>query len=291
MRIWYRGLAETWRMYFGRASPQVLATRPSPATRIPQEIVEIIIAHLIYDRRSLLACSLTCYSWYIAAVPHLHHTFITLTSFIWGDLSLLWPKPLLYKHRLGLLFLVKKLQIRGVNDIHPVGFSPSQLSLGLLPLFYALNNVKELEIDYLDIPGFKPWVRQYFSYLLPTVRSLTLREPRGSYRQIIWFIGLFQHLEDLGLLFGPNRRFPEEQANDLALNTPFAPPLRGRLTMTFISSIVFLKDMIDLLGGIQFRQLDLFHVHGMSLLLKACAETLETLRFHPNDSHGESNII
>jgi len=290
MRIGYRGLAETWRMYFGRASPQVLATPPSPATRLPQEIVEIIIAHLIYDRHSLLACSLTCYSWYIAAVPHLHHTFTTLTS-MWGELSLPWPKPLLYKHALGLLFLVKKLRIRRGTDIHPVRISPSLLTLQLVTRLYALNNVKELEIDCLDIPGFKPWVRLYFSYLLPTVQSLTLREPRGSYRQIIWFIGLFQHLEDLGLLFGPNWRFPEEQANDLALNTPFAPPLRGRLTMTFISSIMFLKDMINLLGGIQFRQLDLFHVHGMSLLLKACAETLETLRFHPNDSHGESNLI
>ena len=287
MRIWYRGLAGVWRMYFGRASPQVLATCPSPATRLPLELVEIIIAHLIYDRRSLLASSLTCYSWYIAAVPHLHHTLVTLTSSVWTELSLLWPKPLLYKHRLGLLPLVKKLRIRRGTDFIPVGFSPRQLSFCLLPRFYALNNVRELEIDYLDIPGFKPWVRLYFRRLLPTVQSLALREPRGSYRQILYFIGLFQHLEDLKLLLGPEWRPPKGQANDLTLTPPFAPPLRGRLTMTFIKSVTFLKGIIDLSGGIKFRQLDLFHVKQMSLLLHACAETLETLRFHTNDSHGE----
>ena len=33
--------------------------------------------------------------------------------------------------------------------------------------------------------------------------------------------------------------------------------------------------------------MDLFFVHGMRLLLDACAETLETLRLYPNDPRGE----
>ena len=287
MRIWYRSLAAIWRMCFGHASPQVFATSSSLATRLPQEVVEIIIAHLVYDRRSLLACSLTCYSWYIAAVPHLHHTLTTLTSSRWERFSIMWPKPLLFKYRLGLLPLVKKLCIRRGTVVDSVGFSPRRLNLCLLPRFYALTHVRELEIDSLDIPRFKPWVRLYFSHLVPTVQSLTLRVPRGSYRQIIYFIGSFQHLEDLKLLFEPKWTFPEEQANNLTLTPPFAPPLRGRLMMTFIRGGVLLKDMIDLFGGIRFHQLDLFHVEGMSLLLDACAETLETLQFHPNDPHGE----
>ena len=36
----------------------------------------MVIAHLIYDTPSLLACSLTCYAWYIPAVPHIHHTVV-----------------------------------------------------------------------------------------------------------------------------------------------------------------------------------------------------------------------
>jgi hypothetical protein len=34
----------------------------------------MIIAQLIYDLPTLLSCSLTCCSWYLAAVPHLHTT-------------------------------------------------------------------------------------------------------------------------------------------------------------------------------------------------------------------------
>ena len=37
-------------------------TRPSPAMRLPLVIVEMIVAHLLYDTNSLLVCSLTCYS-------------------------------------------------------------------------------------------------------------------------------------------------------------------------------------------------------------------------------------
>jgi hypothetical protein len=41
---------------------------------LPHAIVEIIIAHTVDDLGALQVCSLTCHSWYIAAVPHLHHT-------------------------------------------------------------------------------------------------------------------------------------------------------------------------------------------------------------------------
>ena len=54
--------------------------RSPPTPTFPLEIVEIIIAHLVYDRHDLCACSLACYSWHIAAVPHLHHTLITHTN-------------------------------------------------------------------------------------------------------------------------------------------------------------------------------------------------------------------
>ena len=40
----------------------------------------MIVFYLAYDTRSLLACSMTCYSGYIVAVPHLHHTLTTDNS-------------------------------------------------------------------------------------------------------------------------------------------------------------------------------------------------------------------
>ena len=69
----------------------------------------MIIAHLIYDKRSLLACSQTCYSWYIATVPHLHHALIIPPPYYhWRALDeFMWSKPLRDMHKLGLLPLVK----------------------------------------------------------------------------------------------------------------------------------------------------------------------------------------
>jgi len=73
--------------------------------------------------------------------------------------------------------------------------------------------------------------------------------------------------------------------NDPTLIPPFAPPLQGRLEMSFVGRAVP-EDMINLFRGIRFRYMDLFHVDGMSLLLEACAGTLETLRLDLLDPHG-----
>ena len=246
----------------------------------------MIIAHLTYDTRSLLACSLTCYSWYIAAVLHLHRTLISATYCWERNNKFLWPKPLRYMHELGLLPLVKEFQLQ-IHD--PVGFdvfSPELFNRHTLRQFSALANVQELGIGNLDIHKFMPNIRRYFGHFLPTVRSLTLREPRGSCRQVLYFIGLFQHLDDLKLLHYWVD-FQEGPTSDLTLVPPFAPPLRGRLTMMCIGSAEFLKDMIDLFGGIRFRYMDLYLVDGMQLLLGACAETLEILRLYPTDPVGE----
>ena len=60
-------------------------TRPSSDARLPLEIVEIVIAQLVYDMESLHACSRTCYSWYIAAVPHLYHTLTSPICYGWEN--------------------------------------------------------------------------------------------------------------------------------------------------------------------------------------------------------------
>ena len=287
MRVWYRSWAGIQRMFSGRASPKVPATRSSPTARLPHEIVQMIIIRLIYDTHSLLACSLVCYSWYIVAVPYLHHT-LTLTNGLRVKRRRMWPYPLIYAYRLGLLPLVKKFQI---YEGFPVGLyrlSPQQFNPCLLYRFWALKHVQELDIEYLDIPAFMPRIRQCFGHFMPTVRSLCLREPKGCHRQILYFVGSFQHLEDLELLFEcTSYLLRREQKNDLTLVPPFAPPLRGRLMVTFLKEVGLLKEMIELFWGIRFRHMDLFYVDGMSLLLDACAETLETLRFYLTDDRGK----
>ena len=285
-RAWYRSLAGIRRTSPVGAPPETSNTSPPPATKLPLEVVQMMIAHLIYDRRSLLVCSLTCYSWYIAAVPHLHNTLVATTCSWCSNQTLRWPKPLGNAHRLGLLPLVRKFQLHERPDYGEGGFSPRQFSCRVLRQWFGLTNVQELGLDNLEIPRFIPKIRRYFGHFLPTVRTLALRDPRGSRRQIIYFIGMFQHLQDLKLLYDW-AEFQKEPVNDLTLIPTFVPPLRGRLTMTCFTRVGLLEDMIDLFRGIRFRHMDLFYVQGMRFLLDACAETLETLRLYPTDPLGE----
>ena len=71
-RLWYRAIAKIEWLLWGNIS-EASTARPSPSVELPQELVEMIIFHLIYNKYSRLAYSMTCYSWYIAAVPRLHH--------------------------------------------------------------------------------------------------------------------------------------------------------------------------------------------------------------------------
>jgi len=282
-RVWYRTLARVRRICSGGVSPETSRTHSSPATRLPQEIVAIIIAYLTFDTRSLRACTLTCYSWYIAAVPHLHHT-LSISTDPWGQ-GFQWPDPIRYMHMLGLLPLVKKFQVRGGSFIR-VGLSPKLFNCRILRQFLALSNVQELDLEQLDIPDFVPRIQRYFGHFSHTVRSLALREPRGSRRQIIYFIGLFQHLQDLKLIYD-RAELQEEPADDLTLIPPFSPPLGGWLTVMHFTRVGLLKDMIDLFGGIRFRYMHLLDVDGMPLLLDACTKTLEIVVLDPTDPRGE----
>ena len=163
-------------------------------------------------------------------------------------------------------------------------FSPKWLNPSTLRHFSALTNVQELAIDNLDTPRFIPEIHRYFGHFSSTVRSLTLKAPKGSHRQVIFFIGLFQYLEDLTLFNGTT------EVDNFTLVPPFIPPLRGRLSLIYPRSEVGpLRDMIDLFGGIRFRSMELFAVPGTQLLLGACEKTLETLRLDPTDYYGKEH--
>ena len=295
MQVWRRTLANAWKTCFsmGASVPrEAPVTLPSSTTRFPRELVDEIFAYLIYDKPSLLACSLTCWSWYIAAVPHLHHTLVIYTHYCYthycyAPKELEWPTPLRKAGKLGLLPLVKRLRIKAAGYPFPQGqFSLADFGRFTLRHWLRLTNVQELCIESLDIPSFMSRVQHWFRNFLPTVRSLALKEPKGSCRRITFFIGLFQHLEDLKLLYGVADS-KEEVEDDPTLVPLHVPPLRGRLTMTCFRRVGILRAMIDLFGGMRFRHLDLFNVDGTRLLLVACAKTLGSLRLHPTDPYGE----
>ena len=226
----------------------------------------------------------TCYSWYIAAVAHLHHTLTIPIENYTHPRSIpqekVWPRPLVHLHKLGLLPFVKKLHI--CHETHYAAMSryfPNKFHRHTLHQLSALTGLQELGIDSLNISKFIPRLKRHFGHFLPTLRSLALRQPNGSRRQIIYFVGIFQHLEDLKLIFSPGHppKFQEEPADEPTLAPHFTPPLRGRLTMRFSEEVELLNDMISLFDGLRFHYMDLIHVDGMWRLLDACAGTLETL--------------
>jgi hypothetical protein len=287
-KLWYRSKAKI-KQYFSRLFGGIQETstaRSSPVPRLPQELVDVIISYFIYNTRALKACSLTCYSWYIAAVPHLHHSLTTDNwSYFPGDGKYWWPNPLKKSYHLGLLPLVQRLRIRLCWDATR-GFGPNRLGICTLRYFSALTNLQELGIDDLQVSSFMPDIQRCFGHFSPTLRSLALREPKGSCRQILYFIGLFPNLQDLKLNYlGP--KVVKEDADDTTLVPPSVPPLRGRLTVTYFTRKKLVEEMISLFGGLRFRYMDLYGVKFVWLLLDACAETLERLRLYPSDPHSE----
>ena len=127
-RVLYRTLVGIRRMFSGSAPSETSTTRPSHFARLPMEILEMIIVHLIYDTRSLIACSLTCYSWYTVTVHHLHRALITQTYHRFPDSKPKWPKPLWDVYKLGLFPLVKKFHICGADYLYHRAFSPERFS-------------------------------------------------------------------------------------------------------------------------------------------------------------------
>lgn len=274
--FWYRIGAVILGM---RSNPTRSHTiRPSPNMRTPQEISEIIIAHLTDNLPALRSCSLTCYSWYIAAVPHLYTTLTVDTHP--GRPERQWPNPIIYMHIFDLLPFVKTLRINSFYG----KFSPKLFNTFTLRQFSALANVQTLNIDDLDIPSFIPNFQQYFGPFMPTVRSLRLEQPEGSNRQIIFFIGLFEHLDDLSLI---HRRPGKRDKEDLTLIPLFTPPLRGRLRIRCWRDDGLFQEMVSLFKGIKFRVMEFVDVGETQFLLYACVKTLQVFKWCPDDRVGK----
>ena len=258
----------------------------SPISRLPQELVEKILSHFIYDFLTLLACSMTCHSWYIATVPHLHHSLtIHDSSGLAEYWKHMWPRPLKMSYKLGLLPLVKRFRICLWHHT----FIPKQIDGLHQRYFSALTNLQELGIDSLQVSTSMPTIRQCFGHLSPSLRFLALKNPNGTHRQILYFIGLFANLQDLKLQYSKPTDEPEDtsDATPIPLSTP---PLRGWLRLVRFKKEDLVKDMITLFGGLRFRHMDLFEVSCSQLLLNECAETLETLRLYSANARGKKSL-
>ena len=269
--IWRRGKAKINRL-LGGAPPKTPIAHVSTCP-LPYEIIEMIIAHIARDLSALKAFSLTCRSWYITAVPHLHHT-LTLTNL--GEL-----KPLSKLHQLGLIPLVKEIR---VEQYYQAWLMPQAFNRRDLRHFSAFTNVQTLMFESLGISHFVPDVGRYFGHFSPALRSITLLRPFCTPRQLSHFLSLFPNLDDITIW-----EFSTHPPNVTIPNTEFVPistpKLRGRLVLRGFDSVETCAYIIASGGSLQFHHMDLWRVGGCApILFEACAETLETLRFYATDN-------
>jgi hypothetical protein len=238
--VWRRGKANTNRL-LGNAPPDAPPETPTAhgtAFRLPYDIVEMIITDLAYDLDALNACSLTCRSWYIAAIPHLHHTLtlIDATSIITRSKL----NPLSQLHQLGLMPLIKEIRVyqRYGSWLAPQAFSPGDSSY-----FSAFTNVQTLRLQRLEIPPFIPGIERYFGHFSPTLRSIMLLRPTCTPRQLSYFLSLFPNLDNIAIwatpTLSPNTTIPDTELVPLS-----TPRLQGRLMLREFDSVETLTSLI-----------------------------------------------
>ena len=261
------------------SAPAETRTTHKPPIPLPHEIIEMIIAHLIFDRRALKACSLTCYSWYLVAVPHLHHT-ITFGGYKYGAAHSRL-EPLSKLHELGIIPLVAEIQVwEGVDPwFTPRGFSPRDLRY-----FSAFTNVQKLTLLSTSISSFIPEVERYFGQFSATLRSITLYKPYCTPRQLSYFLSLFSNLDNVeirGIVLPYYFAIPDTELVPIS-----ALKLRGRLVLDSFHEVETWKDLITSHNSLRFRAMVLRNVGGCAaVLLGACSETLETLRLFPVEAN------
>jgi hypothetical protein len=269
--VWRRGKTNIDRL-LGNTPPETHTTH-GPAYCLPYELLETIIGLITHDLGTLKAFSLTCRSWYIAVVPHLHHT-LTLMDRVHST-ARNELKPLSKLRRLGLMPLIKEIRVDQWNH---QWFVPRELNRRDLLYFSAFTNVQALGIRGLDIFRFIPGVEHYFGHFSPTLRSIELIRPCCTHRQLSHFLSFFPNLDDIKIC-GPTC-LPNTTIPDVEL-VPFSTPrLRGRLVLYNFDSVETWIHLIAAGGGLRFRYVELWKAGGSALiLLEACAETLEALRF------------
>ena len=249
--------------------------------RLPAEILATIISHLIYDTPSLKACAMTCFAWYNEATLHLHHT-LTLRQHH-GEITRRRLNPLHELDKLDLLRFIKKIRFQSYTS-HPFRVpwvTPAIFDSRGLHYCSALVGLQGLTIEDLDFALFGGGeIGKYFGHFPPTLRSITLKHPRGSHRRLLDFLALFPGLDDIEIVH--YRAGPEENSKPNIPHSPIPGPLRGKLTLDDLAAEGLFGSLFIASGGARFISMDLNDVLEVQVLLEACAETLQTLRLYPD---------
>lgn len=254
-----------------RKMKRALGVSKAGSVYLPQEIVDCILDYVSEDRPTLLACTHLSHTWCIGARLHLFRTFTVSDSSGFEAINEIQDMKTIY--------LVRKLVIAQ---------RMSQSDLIIPKITTRLNtftHLQDLDIRYLNVGELLAWLPQHCGVLKSTLRTLTLRYPRGSTKQILCFVSLFSSLENLAV-----DNIEQESASDAVVPFPeSSPPLTGRLTLTGILDQEFMSGLASLQKGLKFRTLDLQFCGEAQEVIDGCAGTLRRFICHPSDFRGKSN--
>lgn len=239
-----------------------------PGVRLPQELVDSIVGYISEDRATLFACTRLSRTWYIAARAHLYRTFTVSDSAGFDAADDFQTMKIIH--------LVRRIVV--ARQIHQMDFMLPETMTRLR----AFTRLQELDIRYLNVGPPLAWLHGNYNILTSTVRTLTLRYPKGSIKELLCFIGLFSGLENLTV--DSIDRDSSPGALVPVLDT--SPPLTGRLGLTGIFDQEFMSGLVSFRKGVKFRTVDLQFCGEAQAIIDGCAGTMKRFICQPSDPHG-----
>lgn len=244
-----------------------------PSVRLPQELVDCIVDYVSEDRQTLFACTYLSRTWCIAARAHLYRTFTVLDSAGFDAADDL--------HRMGMIHLVRRIVV--TRQIHQSDF----LLPKTMTRLHTFTHLQELDIRYLNVGQPLLWIHEHCDILKSTVRTLTLRYPRGSIKELLCFISLFSGLENLNV----DSIDSVSTSGDFVPVLETSPPLTGRLNLTGIFDQEFMSGLVSFQKGVKFRTVDLQFCGEVQEVINGCAGTMERFICQPSDFRGRPDRV
>lgn len=264
----------------------IYATVHDGCMGIPQELVDHTMEMLHDDFRALKACSLTCKAMFVSTRRLIHQTLYLIPR---NNRSVLTQQEesryrgsgykdvelrfLSYMGERGLLQRTQQVHIR-----MSLGFFTQEVLLPHLHYFQSLEHVKTLSIEPCNVVAWAGHYKTYFDHLHPTLTSLTLTRPFGTFRLLLQFALQFPNLQNMCLEWPLEKTRPDLTVPAF---TNRSPPLGGHLRLAGAGPAAnWSADLAhELQNGMNFRSIELedFTGYMFQRMLDACASTLEQL--------------
>ena len=252
---------------------------------LPQEIVDEILEYLEDDRRTLIACSLTCKGLFRSTRRIIHRRLYIvgpgrvctldeqeIRRYEAANRSQL--RTLSAASERGLARYTLNLKIRVGEEFTPENLRP------YLPQFQTFARLTSLTLHHFDPTPFLPVFEKYFGHLAQQIRSLEFIHPPGPQDDMMYFVSRFPNLEDLGFNSFPQHNLsPSKVYNISAIRK--SPTLGGTLQVTSTNAwrTNSLESLTLLPSGLRFRSIEFLRCTGINpnTIIRECTSTLQSL--------------